>query len=192
MKAPQSLKIACLLCAVMMLPAVVQAQFTWSTGIPPNYSAVTITGYTGSDGTVVIPSSTNGLPVVAILSTAFQHSYTVTNIVIPASVTNIFNPICTSLIAITVDVLNLALSSADGGLFNKSQTAPLAYPEGRAGNYIVSNTVTTIASGAFQSCASLTNITFPAGLTGLGNFAFRSCSHLTGIEFTGNAPGLGS
>ena len=44
---------------LLALPTAVQAQFTLTT----NGGALTITGYTGSGGTVVIPSATNGLPV---------------------------------------------------------------------------------------------------------------------------------
>lgn len=47
---------------LLTLPAPVQAQFTFTT----NNGAITITGYTGPGGAVVIPSSTNGsqLPVL--------------------------------------------------------------------------------------------------------------------------------
>jgi len=66
MKIKKNLIQLCLLCAAM-LPAVAQAQFTFTT----NNDAITITGYTGSDGTVVIPDTTNGYPVTAIADYAF-------------------------------------------------------------------------------------------------------------------------
>jgi hypothetical protein len=44
------------------LPAVVQAQFNYTT----NNGTITITGYTGPGGDVTIPSATNGLPVTSI------------------------------------------------------------------------------------------------------------------------------
>jgi hypothetical protein len=59
-----------LLCAAM-LPAVVQAQFTFTT----NNSKITITGYTGSGGAVVIPSTMNGLPGTRIGYGAFCYPH---------------------------------------------------------------------------------------------------------------------
>ena len=50
-----------------MLPAVVQAQFTFTT----NNGAITITGYTGPGGNVTIPDTTNGYPVTSIGSVRF-------------------------------------------------------------------------------------------------------------------------
>jgi len=58
-----------------MLPAVAQAQFTYAT----NNGAITITGYTGSAGTVVIPGATNGLPVNAIGNGAFYQCTSLTS-----------------------------------------------------------------------------------------------------------------
>jgi hypothetical protein len=84
MKIKKNLIQLCLLCAAM-LPAVVQAQLTFTT----NNGAITITGYTGSSGTVVIPGATNGHPVVSIGPNAFNGCTNLTNVTIPNSVTNI-------------------------------------------------------------------------------------------------------
>ena len=46
-------------------------------------------GYTGSGGDVTIPSTTNGRPVTAIGSYAFQLKTSLTSVTIPDSVTNI-------------------------------------------------------------------------------------------------------
>src|SRR5213080_418550 len=74
-----------LLLLVLMLPAAMQAQFTFAT----NNGALTITGYTGSGGNITIPSATNGMPVTSIGSSAFLLSTNLTGITIPNSVTNI-------------------------------------------------------------------------------------------------------
>ncbi len=58
--------IACVgwvLFAAAVIPVQVQAQFTFTT----NAGAITITGYTGPGGVVVIPSTTNSLPVTGLL-----------------------------------------------------------------------------------------------------------------------------
>ncbi|MDE3068797.1 MAG: hypothetical protein KGJ60_14785 [Verrucomicrobiota bacterium] len=56
------MKIAWVLCA-MVLPAVVQAQFTFTTN---SDGSLNIAAYTGSGGAVTIPSMTNGLSITSI------------------------------------------------------------------------------------------------------------------------------
>jgi len=75
----------CLALALLLAPpATVQAQFDYTT----NNGAVTITGYTDSNGVVMIPSTMVGLPVTSIGDWAF-YATSVTNVLIPDSVTNI-------------------------------------------------------------------------------------------------------
>jgi len=42
----------------------------------------------------------------------------------------------------------------------------------------------------FFNCSSLTSITIPASVRGLGPDAFSSCSSLTAVYFMGNAPSI--
>src|SRR5260370_28303277 len=87
--------------ALLALPAVVQAQFNYTT----NNGAITITGYTGPGGGVTIPDTINGYPVTSIGDSAFYRNYTVTSVTIPNSVTNIgvdaFD-YCTNLTSVTI------------------------------------------------------------------------------------------
>ena len=86
MKIKRNLVKISLLIAWLLLtqPAVVQAQFTFTT----NNGAITITGYTGSNGVVMIPGTMANLPVTSIGNWAF-YATSVTNVLIPDSVTNI-------------------------------------------------------------------------------------------------------
>src|SRR5215469_15473827 len=78
--------LSCLLMQLLLaLPLTLQAQFTFTT----NNGAVTITGYTGSNGAVAIPSSTNGWPVTSIGESAFINCVSMTNVTLPNSLTNI-------------------------------------------------------------------------------------------------------
>ena len=54
-----------------------------------NGESVTITGYTGSEGNVTIPSEIEGKPVTAIGERAFSQNKTLTSVAIPDSVTGI-------------------------------------------------------------------------------------------------------
>jgi hypothetical protein len=86
---------------LLALPAVVQAQFTFTT----NNGAITITGYTGSGEAVTIPSSINFLPVTSIGNSAFFGKQNVTSVSVPDSATQIGNSAfygCTSLTNVTI------------------------------------------------------------------------------------------
>src|SRR5438128_2128464 len=87
--------------ALLALPAVVQAQFNYTT----NNGEITITAYTGPGGVVTVPDMINGYPVTSIGDSAFYRNYTVTSVTIPNSVTSIgayaFD-YCTNLTSVTI------------------------------------------------------------------------------------------
>ncbi len=68
----------------LALPATLQAQFTFTT----NSGAITITGYTGTNGVAIIPDTINGLPIASIAAVAFSYA-NVASVTIPDSVTEI-------------------------------------------------------------------------------------------------------
>src|SRR5215471_8483754 len=69
---------------LLATPVAVQAQFTYTT----TNGTITITGYTGTDANLVIPSTIDGLPVTSIGTGAFAGN-SLTSVTIPNSVTNI-------------------------------------------------------------------------------------------------------
>src|ERR1039458_9281380 len=141
---------------LLAAPAAVQAQFTYTKNAAG--STITITGYTGPGGTVIIPAAITGLPVTSIADFAFYTCTSLTHVTIPNGVTNIgFEAFydctsltsvtiphsvtsiggwafqyCTNLGAITVDVLNSVYSSVAGALFDRRQTTLNAYPAANA------------------------------------------------------------
>ena len=99
---------------LLTLPAVVQAQFNFTT----NNGAITITGYTGSGGDVTFPDATNGWPVTSIGVFAFSQT-SLTSVTIPDSVTNIAYDAfyyCTSLLSVK---LGKSITSIGNGAFMK-------------------------------------------------------------------------
>jgi len=86
---------------LIILPAVVQAQFTYTT----NNGTITITQYTGPGGAVIIPDTIYGLPITGIGTNAFFDCLSLTSVTIGNGVTSIEDDAfryCTSLTSVTI------------------------------------------------------------------------------------------
>jgi hypothetical protein len=172
------------------LPAVVQAQFTYTT----NSGAITITGYTGTNGNVIIPDLINGYPVTGI-NVFFYSTASLTSITIPGSVTNIASGAFeyqSSLTNIMVDGQNFFYSSTNGILFDKPQATLIRAPGAIAGSPTIPGSVTSIGAGAFSDCTRLTGITVPDSVTNIGSQAFYSCGSLTNVSIGAGVTTIGS
>jgi len=213
MKKPQTSKIFCvarllLLLPFLVQPLMVQAQYRFTTN---SDGSLNIAQYTGPGGAVVIPNTTNGLPITSIGDAAFfgntnltsvtvgtnvasiadqAFSYSsVTNVTLPGSVTNIaFDSFhnCNSLTAITVATNNPAYSSAAGVLFNQNQTTLIGFPEGKAGSYAVPDSVTNIGVYAFFDSTNLTSVALSSNVSTIEDYAFYDCPGLTAITVNTN------
>ena len=89
---------------------------------------------------------------------------------------------CLSLREINVVVENEHYASYEGVLFSKDLTTLITCPQGKSGEYIVPNGVTTIGDYSFYSCWSLSSITLPESVTSIGDFSFFDCWVLTEIN----------
>ena len=169
-----------LLLLLLMLPAVVQAQFTYTT----NNGAITITGHIGTVvGAVTIPDTINGLPVTSIGNDAFAGcSYYFTSVTIPDSVTSIGYAAfadCMSLTNVTIG--NSVIGIGDLAFSWLDSLTSVTIP----------NSVTSLGYGAFAECIRLTSVTIGDSVTSIGDDAFGDCISLTGAYFLGRAPSLG-
>ena len=115
------------------------------------------------------------------------------SITIPASVTHIGRTAfygCQTLTNITVDPNNPAYCSVAGVLFDKNQTTLIQDPAGRAGNVTIPNTVTNIEYLALAYCP-LTSLTIPDSVTNIGTDAFFACSSLTNVTIGSGVVSIG-
>lgn len=168
---------------------------------------VTIRGYYGPGGDIVIPETIDNMPVTGIGdwcfrfittesaitipdtvttigSFAFAYSTGITSCPVPKSVTSLGSiPFyyCTRLPAIQVDPLNPNYSSHQGVLFNKNQTTLIQFPAGKGGSYSLPVTATTIGDMAFYHCTNVASVALPDSLTVISSDAFQHCSSLTAI-----------
>jgi Leucine Rich Repeat (LRR) protein len=212
MKTNRNLVQTCLLgAAFLVMPAVVQAQFNYTT----SNGAITITQYTGTGGDVTVPDTINGLPVTTIGSDAFYQSYNLTSVTfgtnvttigqnaifqcpnlssvtISGSVTNIgLGPFidCKSLTVISLSTSNLYYSVTNGVLFNKTQTSLIQYPDGVGGSYTIAAAVTNVGEAFIgNSLTSISvNSTNPVYSSASGVLFNKNQTQL--IEYPGGALG---
>jgi hypothetical protein len=177
--------------ALFALPAGAQAQFTCAT----NGGTITISGYTGSSGDVVIPATFTGRAVTGIGNAAFNNCTTLISITIPGSVTSIGDNAfagCTNLQTITVNPLNKSYSSVDGVLLNKSQTLLIQCPGGETGSYTVPGSVTSIGNYAFYECVGLSEIVIPSSVSTIGNYVFYGDLSLENVVIPDSVTTIGS
>ena len=176
---------------------------------------ITITGYTGTNGEVVLPGTINGLPVTTIESNAFMWQQFITNIVIADSVTTIGDYAfwgCENLGKATIgrSVTSIGNYAFSGPHCSGPPTTnvcifgcpldDITIPErvvklgdyafqgcSRLTNVMIGDSLAIIGAWAFSGCYNLTNLTIPDSLVEIRGYAFVD-SGLKAIHFKGNAP----
>ena len=56
---------------------------------------------------------------------------------------------------------------------------------------VIPNSVTSIGTGAFSGCSSLTSVTIPNSVTSIGKYAFQDCSSLTSVTIPNSVTSIG-
>lgn len=183
--------------------------------LDPPPKTVTITKYTGTESTVILPSTINSWPVTKIGEDAFQDNTTITSVTIPASVTEIGSNAfagCTNLTSVTYggDWRNLTIQSGNPAVedavnaplfdfdFTPDNTAVIVTNykyKGTAADVTIPSRyegkpVTTIGRAAFFNSA-VTSVTIPDSVTAILDGAFEKCSELTNISIPNSVTSIG-
>lgn len=181
----------------------------------PPPKTVTITKYTGTESTVILPSTINSWPVTKIGEDAFQDNTTITSVTIPASVTEIGSNAfagCTNLTSVHYegDWSNLTIQSgnpavqdaANAPLFDFEFIPPdntavvvIRY-KGTAADVTIPSRykgkpVTMIDHAAFHNNSAVTSVTIPDSVTAIPDDAFGFCSQLTNISIPNSVTFIG-
>lgn len=185
----------------------------------PPQKTVTITKYTGTESTVILPSTINSWPVTKIGEDAFQDNTTITSVTIPANVTEIGSNAfagCTNLTSVNYagDWSNLTIQSGNPAVEDAAKDA--ANEQLFDFEFILNNTavvvnnykckgtaadvtipsrykgkpVTAINNAAFPNSA-VTSVTIPDSITSIPDAAFVNCSKLTNISIPNSVTYIG-
>ena len=210
--------VSCLLAAMvllsmcMLVPAAAAAETADGLVYEEVNEEITITGYTGAGGEVVIPAEIDNKPVTKIADMAFMASSVpaatnITKITIPDSVTTIGAGVffgCSNLQEVVFPE-NVSIPST-ASLFRdctalQSMTFTKIFSE--IGNFMFDgctslrnitfssdNQIETIGRTAFQNCVLLSEVILPEKLRSIGTRAFDGCASLTDITIYDNVTSI--
>ena len=163
------------------IPFVVEATSKSSPVSDFTFNALTastceVTGYTGSETDIVIPSAdNNGRTVVAIGDRTFYHNEKLISVTFPGSLTSIGEDAfshCKSLTSMTIpsSVTNIG----NYAFYNCGNLMSVTIPNG----------VTSIGDKAFFFCLNLTSISIPDSVNFIGKSSYAYCISLKSINVT--------
>jgi hypothetical protein len=99
---------------------------------------------------------------------------------------------CTLMSQYNVDSNNAYFCSIDSVLYNKSQSILMAYPSKKSQpQFVIPNSVITIAQSAFFDCDMLTSVTIGDKATSIESGGFYSCTNLKSIVLGKNIASIG-
>ena len=117
-----------------------------------------------------------------ICDRAFDWCCSLSNIVIPASVTKIGDSVFSSCSSLSSIVISDGITSIGDSAFSGCRSLS---------NIVIPASVTSIKKWAFRGCSSLSNIVIPASVTSIGDRAFYDCRSLSYIVIPASVTSIG-
>lgn len=140
-----------------------------------------LTGYTGSGGDIVLPTTIEGFPLVSVEDYAFMNQTNVVSVTIPPAVTYVGDYAFASCSGLKNITLSEALTYVGEGAFNQcSSMTNIALPD----------RVASVGNGVFSECQNLTHVTLGHDLGAIPHDAFFGCSRLLQIDVDEQNPAL--
>ena len=133
--------------------------------------------YCSSLSEIVIPSS-----VTSIGDSAFDTCTSLSEIVIPSSVTSIGDSAFSSCDSLSEIVIPSSVTSISDSAFSSCDSLS---------EIVIPSSVTSIGDGAFSSCDSLSKIVIPSSVISVGYGAFSFCSSLSEIVIPSSITSIG-
>ncbi|MBQ6263014.1 MAG: S-layer homology domain-containing protein [Clostridia bacterium] len=144
-------------------------------GVKKEDKTFKITGYTGKDSVIAVPSRKYGLVVTEIGDGAFK-GLNITGVTVPDSVTAVGAGAFEDCVLLERATFADSVTSIGGGAFkNCNALTEFSVPAG----------VTLISEGTFSGCSSLKKVSVPAGVTDIAAGAFEGCAALCAVYFAG-------
>jgi BspA type Leucine rich repeat region (6 copies) len=142
--------------------------------------SITITGYYGPRGPIVIPSVINGYTVTGIAGNGPNSMFArATSVTMPNTVTSIGEYAFFNCQSLTNVIIGDGVTSIGQSAFaNCSSLTAVTIP----------NSVTNIGGDAFIFCSRLPNIVIPGSVSSIGADAFFHCGSLTDISVDATNP----
>lgn len=172
---------------------------------------VTITQYTGNDAEVTVPGSINGMPVIAIGSSAFHHCDNIKSVTIPDSVVRIGELAFSKCYALEHVTLGRGIREIDFSPFSFCEK--MIYNKYKNGYYVGNEenpylalvsmasedaeTVTihpdtvVVCGSAMKGCSSLRELFVSDAVVSIGSFAFSYCSSLETLYIPESVESIG-
>ena len=148
-----------------------------------------------------------------ICNSAFWYCLSLSEIVIPNSVTSIGDlafSFCSSLAEVVIpnsvvcingnpfwywngklECLSPSFVYENNILFNKDKSRIISFRNQNLTSYVIPNNVTRIGDRAFSFCSSLAEVVIPNSVTRIGDSAFEGCSSLAEVIIPDSITGIG-
>ena len=137
-----------------------------------NGSYCAVTGYTGSDREIVIPSEIDGYIVQEISANAFRNNQTLEKVILPETLERTGSGIFSGCTALTYVGFGNRLTAVESSMFSGcTRLSEITIPAG----------ITSIGSSAFSGCSGLVTVNLPESLDSIHYYAFYNCTALTRI-----------